>query len=88
MNSKLIPIVFASVIGTSSHAIAQQNTADPTAPVAARQEVPDWVRRQYDDLSRRGRFGSADADRHVMELYFTPPGGKEILADRSVMSPR
>jgi hypothetical protein len=23
-------------------------------------------------------------DRHVFELYFTPPGGKEQLADRSV----
>jgi hypothetical protein len=25
-----------------------------------------------------------DKDRHVFELYFTPPGGKEQLADRSV----
>lgn len=22
--------------------------------------------------------------RHIVELYFTPPGGEEILADRSV----
>jgi len=25
-------------------------------------------------------------DRHVFELYFTPPGGKEVLADRMVFT--
>lgn len=207
MNSKLIPVVLACVIGTSCHAIAPESAADAAAPAATRQEIPDWVRRGLpgpghavlkalegtwrvekslyiavgtrdepatsNDLTCRrelladGRFlrdvtegtiaggpywrlgllgystmderyewvtadgvnanmmiylgkeGSGqqmpiimsgvftdqgvvgektvgkpvgqrtvirieDDDRHVMELYFTPPGGKEILADRSV----
>jgi hypothetical protein len=25
-------------------------------------------------------------DRHVFELYFTPPGGAEVLADRMIFT--
>jgi len=30
----------------------------------------------------------ADADHHTIEIYFTPPGGREILADRKVYTRR
>jgi hypothetical protein len=35
-------------------------------------------------VGQRTVFRIEDADHHVVELYFTPPGGEEILADRGV----
>lgn len=35
-------------------------------------------------VGQRTEVQIISADRHVVELYFTPPGGEEFLADRSV----